>query len=110
MSGFDFPRDERSSVEHIDLGAIRTSVLKLVNGMESAFKSASLDALTADMGGWTTHDVCATAAACAFLKGIDPATDYDAALVRQALIEQIVRKHDIDPEIFGVRDRGPTHP
>jgi hypothetical protein len=110
MTGFEFPRDPKSSFGLIDADAIRTSVLKLVDGLENAFWSSSIDALAADMGGWAVDEVCTVAAACAFLKGIDPATDYDAALVRQSLVDQLALNRDIDPATLRTRAQSPGRP
>jgi hypothetical protein len=105
MAGFEFPRDANSGLVADE--AVGTSALRLVEGMEGAFESPSMDALTGDMDGWDAVEVLQAAAACAFLKGIDPKTDYDAALVRQALTEQLSLNRDIDPQTMRRRERGP---
>lgn len=107
MTAFEFPRDPNSAFDLITADAVRNSALRLVEGMEGAFESPSMDAMLGDMGGWDIIEVLQAASACAFLKGVDPRTDYDAALVRQALAEQLSVNRGIDPQTMSTHTPGP---
>jgi hypothetical protein len=94
MTDFSFPRDPDSAFDHITGAAIRASVLKLAEGLEDRFASdRHFDAIQRDLGGWNVVEVLRTGAVCVIVKGLDPTVDYDAALVRQGLID-----HGFAPE------------
>lgn len=85
---FEFPHDPRSNYDHISSMAIRKSALALISGYEDKLSDdPHIRAIIADKGGWMVPNVLRTAAAFAFMRGIDPRTDYDAALVMQGLAD-----------------------
>ncbi|MCZ7860940.1 hypothetical protein O9X98_05940 [Agrobacterium salinitolerans] len=85
-SPFEFPHDPRSNYDHISSTAIRESALALISGYEDLLSGdQDIRTIIADQGGWMAPSVLLTAAAFAFMKGIDPRTNYDAALVMQGL-------------------------
>jgi hypothetical protein len=100
MSDFPpFPRDPKSAFDHITGDAIRASVLRLAEGMEDEIARRNEHFLLARnpaLFGWNVVDVLNAGALCAFVKGIDPETDYDAALVRQALIDHGLAPRALD--------------
>ncbi|MCS4089154.1 hypothetical protein [Rhizobium sp. BK176] len=87
-SRFVFPHDPRSNYDHIDSEAIRQSALALISGYEDLLaEDVDIKAIITDKGGWMITKVLRTAAAFAFMRGIDPNTNYDAALVMQGLAD-----------------------
>ncbi|MCV9964796.1 hypothetical protein OIU34_23165 [Pararhizobium sp. BT-229] len=85
-SPFEFPHDPRSNFDHISSMAVRKSALALISGYEDMLSDdPDIRTIIADKGGWMVPNVLRTAAAFAFMRGIDPRTDYDAALVMQGL-------------------------
>jgi hypothetical protein len=85
---FEFPRDPRSNYDHIYGDAIRESTLRLISGYEEKLKNdRDIQAILANKGGGMVTNVLRIAASFAFMKGIDPKNDYDAALVMQALAD-----------------------
>lgn len=86
VAPFEFPHDPRSNFDHISSVAVRQSALALISGYEDLLaEDTDIKAIIADKGGWMITNVLRTAAAFAFMKGIDPRTNYDAALVMQGL-------------------------
>lgn len=85
-SPFEFPHDPRSNFDHISSMAVRQSALALISGYEDLLSGdQDIRAIIADKGGWMVPNVLRTAAAFAFMRGVDPRTSYDAALVMQGL-------------------------
>jgi hypothetical protein len=89
---FEFPRNPNSSMNLIELSAMRTSVTALTQDMAAAFSNnRDFSIFHRDESGYNIPAVLQVAAVCAFLKGISPDTDYDAALVKQALRDYEIR-------------------
>ncbi|MBY3433682.1 hypothetical protein HFN89_05915 [Rhizobium laguerreae] len=86
VAPFEFPHDPRSNFDHISSMAVRQSALALISGYEDLLaEDTDIKTIIADKGGWMVPNVLRTAAAFAFMRGIDPRTDYNAALVMQGL-------------------------
>lgn len=109
MADFKFPRDPNSRFDHITFQAVSDSVRRLLEGLEQAFFHDDRNVRMWLRGeqGWDVVDLLKVGAACAFLKKIDPETDYDAALVHQALSDRLSVDRGIDPETMKSRNRFP---
>lgn len=99
MPKFEFPRSD-DSFKSITREAIAESVLRLLSGLEEGFfhDNLQLRYLMRGASDWLVKDILQVGAACAFLKKLDPETDYDAALVHQALGEWLTHQRRIDIE------------
>lgn len=89
---FSFPRNEKSAFKHITIDAVTASVKALIEGCPSAVRRAQVGndrqvaTMLAGLGGWDVIEVLKAAAACALMQGLDT-TNYNLALVRQALLD-----------------------
>lgn len=86
---FDFPHDPHSNYDHISSAAVRKSVLALISGYEDQAVrfDPNMKAVLEGKGGWMIPTALKTGAAFAFMLGIEPRTNYDAALVMQGLAD-----------------------
>jgi hypothetical protein len=109
MAEFKFPRDADSRFNHITFQAVSDSVRRLLEGLEQAFVHDDLNVRRWLRGeqGWDVSELLKVGAACAFLKKLDPETDYDAALVHQALSDRLSVDRGIDPESMTSRNYYP---
>jgi len=85
----EFPRDPNSSFNHITRSAIRSAVVALAEGVIGQTQDAQsrdFHLMLKEQGGWNAIEVLKIGAVCAFMKGLDE-TDYNAALVKQALAD-----------------------
>ena len=101
MTDFNFPRDSNSNFNHITGEAVEDAVRHLLEGLEEAFFNDDLNIkvwLRGEQGVGIT-ELLKVGAACAFLKKLDPDTDYDAALVHQALGERLRVNRGINPDV-----------
>jgi len=83
MAQFTFPKDQDN---HIPQDAIFESLRRLISGLEDAFleHDANYRAWVHGEDGWHLYPLLQTGTASAFIKNIDPAADYDAALIIEA--------------------------
>ena len=89
MKDFDFPRDPNSAFFHITTDAIRDAVMTLAEGTDTRryeVRNRYFQAMVEGKGGWDIVEMLKLGAVSAFMKGIDD-TDYNAALVKQALVD-----------------------
>lgn len=100
MANFNFPRDAGSALNSITRAAIAEAVTRLLQGLEEGFwhDDTQLRCMMRGEQDWQVNDILKVGAACAFLKKLDPKTDYDAALVHQALGEWLANQRRIDME------------
>jgi hypothetical protein len=85
---FEYPRDPKSSLGLIELDVMKAAASELTKGMTGRFQENKDFQIFANGEiGYNVPNVLLLAAACAFLKDVDPEEDYHAAVIKQSLLD-----------------------